>query len=134
MIYPTLKASKNEFSNPDFQLDILEAPYKGQVRFRDKLKKIGMYPLKPFEIKIFQVNIGKMCNQTCMHCHVDAGPDRTEIMTRENMQHCLEVIRNHSFESIDLTGGLPNCTPILNGLCRRSGASAGMLKLLYGQT
>ena len=78
------------------------------VPFQQKLEGIGLYPLKPAGIEIFQVNVGKMCNQVCRHCHVDAGPDRKEIMTRETMQQCVEVIRNQpSLKTVDLTGGAP---------------------------
>ena len=53
-----------------------------------------------------------MCNQTCKHCHVDAGPDRQEIMTRETMQQCLEVLkRNPQFSTVDITGGAPEMNP-----------------------
>ncbi len=65
------------------------------VPFQQKLETIGLFPLKPSAIEIFQVNIGKMCNQTCKHCHVDAGPDRKEIMTKETMQLCLDVLKKN---------------------------------------
>jgi radical SAM/Cys-rich protein len=53
-----------------------------------------------------------MCNQVCKHCHVDAGPDRKEIMTRETMLQCLDVLKiNPSFKTVDLTGGAPEMNP-----------------------
>ena len=52
-----------------------------------------------------------MCNQTCTHCHVDAGPDRKEIMTRATMLQCLEVIKNTKAHTLDLTGGAPEMNP-----------------------
>ena len=58
-------------------------------------------------IEILQVNVGKMCNQTCAHCHVDAGPDRKEIMTRETMVECLSAISSSQIETVDVTGGAP---------------------------
>ncbi|MEO9003581.1 MAG: arsenosugar biosynthesis radical SAM (seleno)protein ArsS [Ginsengibacter sp.] len=80
--------------------------------FKQKLIQSGLSPLKPTSIEIFQVNLGKMCNQTCNHCHVDAGPDRKEIMTRETMQQCIEVLKNnHSLKTVDLTGGAPEMNP-----------------------
>jgi trk system potassium uptake protein TrkA len=51
-----------------------------------------MFPLRPSSLEIFQVNFGKMCNQVCSHCHVDAGPDRTEIMSRATMELILQKI------------------------------------------
>jgi radical SAM/Cys-rich protein len=60
---------------------------------------------------VFQVNVGKMCNQVCKHCHVDAGPDRKEIMTRETMQECLEALAQSDIPTVDLTGGAPEMNP-----------------------
>ncbi len=57
------------------------------------------------KLRIIQVNVGKLCNLSCKHCHVDAGPNRTEIMTRETMQHILRLLPN--FETLDITGGAP---------------------------
>ena len=52
-----------------------------------------------------------MCNQVCAHCHVDAGPDRKEIMTRETMQQCLDIIGQTGAHTLDLTGGAPEMNP-----------------------
>ncbi len=52
-----------------------------------------------------------MCNQTCKHCHVDAGPDRKEIMSIETMNSCLEILSKHEFKTLDLTGGAPEMNP-----------------------
>jgi radical SAM/Cys-rich protein len=80
-------------------------------RFADKMSEIGLSPLKPTGIEIFQVNVGKMCNQVCTHCHVDAGPDRKEIMTRETMAACLEALKKSGADTVDLTGGAPEMNP-----------------------
>jgi radical SAM/Cys-rich protein len=58
-----------------------------------------------------QLNLGKMCNQTCKHCHVDAGPDRKEMMSRSTMQFCLDVLKNSEIDVVDLTGGAPELNP-----------------------
>lgn len=63
------------------------------------------------EMATLQINVGKMCNQTCKHCHVDAGPTRKEIMTRETMAHCLRALDNYPFQIVDLTGGAPEMNP-----------------------
>lgn len=110
-IYPTLKKSGHELAVTDFQISVLENRLKESVRFKDKLKEIGLFPLKPWEISIFQINLGKMCNQTCSHCHVDAGPDRDEIMTRETMDECLTALKMGPFTTVDLTGGAPEHNP-----------------------
>ena len=83
-----------------------ELPY-----FNEKLKACQKFPLKPSEIEILQINLGYMCNQVCAHCHVDAGPDRKEIMTKENLNYCLNVIESCKIKTIDLTGGAPEMNP-----------------------
>jgi radical SAM/Cys-rich protein len=59
-----------------------------------------------------QVNVGKLCNQACHHCHVDAGPKRTEVMTRATAERVLELLTNSpSISELDLTGGAPELNP-----------------------
>ncbi|MGE4131542.1 MAG: arsenosugar biosynthesis radical SAM (seleno)protein ArsS [Bdellovibrionales bacterium] len=79
--------------------------------FAKKLKDASLWPLKPTRIDIFQMNVGKMCNQTCHHCHVEAGPHRREIMTKETMQLCVDLVRQHRFPTVDITGGAPELNP-----------------------
>lgn len=79
--------------------------------FRDKMAAAGLSPLKITGFDIFQVNVGKMCNQTCKHCHVDAGPTRKEKMTRETMAECLRVLDTGLFKTVDITGGAPEMNP-----------------------
>ncbi len=109
----SLKASHHPIANFSHQVEILEESpeVENLPKFRDKLESIGLHPLKPTQLEIFQVNVGKMCNQVCAHCHVDAGPDRKEIMTRETMQQCLDVLKNSDFRTVDLTGGAPEMNP-----------------------
>ena len=93
------------------QVDVLEHQHQYPL-FTDKLDTLGVFPLKPLASEIFQINVGKMCNQVCKHCHVDAGPDRKEIMTQETMQLCLDILaQNNSFTTVDLTGGAPELNP-----------------------
>ncbi len=106
VVKKSLSATKNRLASSAYQLEVLEKQVEFPP-FEDKLRGSSLFPLKPTGIKIFQVNIGKMCNQTCAHCHVDAGPDRKEIMTRETMEACLEAIRNSPIETVDITGGAP---------------------------
>ena len=79
--------------------------------FSQKIKETDQFPLRPKKLEILQINVGYMCNQVCEHCHVDAGPDRKEIMTRETMEQCLKVIRNTGAHTLDLTGGAPEMNP-----------------------
>lgn len=110
---PSLKAQKHSFSDSFMQLEVLNRAPEGKsfAAFNSKLAVSNLYPLKPTGIEIFQVNLGKMCNQTCKHCHVDAGPDRKEIMTRETMALCLEALKGSNIKTIDLTGGAPEMNP-----------------------
>lgn len=110
----TLARQKHTFSDTTYQLDVLNGREEGfdqYTQFKDKLSDINLFPLKPTNVTIFQVNVGKMCNQVCKHCHVDAGPDRKEIMTRETMQLCLDAIDKSDVETVDLTGGAPEMNP-----------------------
>jgi radical SAM/Cys-rich protein len=79
--------------------------------FDESLGSHGLDPLTSTGIDALQINLGKMCNQTCKHCHVDAGPDRTEIMTRETMEHCLRALEATDIPTVDLTGGAPELNP-----------------------
>ena len=110
----SLKARKSELADVGYKLQILSEKTPTGFEpdaFATRLRESGLYPLKPVKIDTLQINVGKMCNQTCKHCHVDAGPDRKEIMTRETMQHCLDVIKANRFATIDLTGGAPEMNP-----------------------
>ncbi|GBF51036.1 Fe-S oxidoreductase [Leptospira ryugenii] len=63
-------------------------------------------------VATFQMNIGKWCNQACKHCHVDASPIRTELMSLETIDLCLEIIRKHpNIQIVDITGGAPEGNP-----------------------
>jgi radical SAM/Cys-rich protein len=80
--------------------------------FDDAVATAGLSPLRPRQIEIFQINVGKLCNQTCKHCHVDAGPDRREVMSRETMELCLVALdRSPTIRTVDLTGGAPELAP-----------------------
>ncbi len=111
----SLKAQGSILSESNYQLELLETGNHNDFRlvpFQQKLEEAQLFPLTPRGIEIFQVNVGKMCNQVCRHCHVDAGPDRKEIMTRETMQLCIDVLKkNPSFKTVDLTGGAPELNP-----------------------
>ncbi len=114
MSVKSLKARKDDLSSPEKQLEILNNGLfeEGDLpRFRQKIAETGHKPFKPKKLEILQINLGYMCNQVCSHCHVDAGPDRKEIMTRETMQQCLDVIKTTGAHTLDLTGGAPEMNP-----------------------
>ena len=110
----SLKKRGNDLADTSFQLKVLNGAEQLEAPlplFKDKLGQTGLDPLKPVATRILQINLGKMCNQTCKHCHVDAGPDRKEIMTRETMQHCLDALERSDIQLVDLTGGAPEMNP-----------------------
>ena len=80
-------------------------------RFEEVLHSHGQAALRAEGIRVLQLNMGKLCNQTCSHCHVDAGPDRREVMTRQTAEQCLDVLRQTAIPTVDLTGGAPEMNP-----------------------
>lgn len=109
-----LKARNHKLSDPTEQLKFISNGIfgpEGMPPFAEKLKHSGDFPLKPAELEILQINLGYMCNQVCSHCHVDAGPHRKEIMDRATMEQILEVLRNTTVHTLDLTGGAPEMNP-----------------------
>ncbi len=71
----------------------------------------GFAEFTPGDLEIFQINIGKLCNMTCRHCHVDAGPDRQENMTRQTVDQVLEALDKSTAHTVDITGGAPELNP-----------------------
>jgi radical SAM/Cys-rich protein len=106
----TLKARMNPLSSTDEQLRILSAR-NGFLPFEEKLQSTGLAPLRSTRIHTLQVNVGKLCNQTCAHCHVDAGPDRREIMSQETAELCVRALAQTDIPTVDITGGAPELAP-----------------------
>jgi radical SAM/Cys-rich protein len=80
--------------------------------FQEHLERSGVAPLRAQRATILQVNVGKLCNQTCRHCHVDAGPHRVaEMMAWPTFEACLEVAKALRPASVDVTGGAPELNP-----------------------
>lgn len=79
--------------------------------FGAALQQHGLAPLRRAPLTDLQINVGKLCNQACNHCHVDAGPKRTEIMAWETMGRILEWLRHAGIERVDITGGAPELNP-----------------------
>lgn len=110
----SLDSRHSPFSDSGFQLEVLNTPQTGEnpvPKFSDKLKSAGYESIKPSLLEILQVNIGKRCNQACAHCHVDAGPDRAEVMSREILEKCLEITSTYHIPTVDITGGAPELNP-----------------------
>ncbi|HEX7879301.1 MAG TPA: radical SAM protein, partial [Candidatus Eisenbacteria bacterium] len=79
--------------------------------FTTRIKDAGLPELTATGIQVMQINVGKQCNQSCAHCHVDAGPDRLEQMTRETVDLCLSVLAWTDIPTVDITGGAPELNP-----------------------
>lgn len=92
------------------------------VPFREKIGG----PLKTLRPDCLQINLGKLCNQACRHCHVDAGPKRTEIMDLKTIDQVLAAVEMLGVSMVDLTGGAPEMNPHFRYLvenCKRLGVS-----------
>ncbi|MEY3194818.1 MAG: hypothetical protein RIQ78_915 [Bacteroidota bacterium] len=113
----SLVSRHSELSDTFYQLKVLNGKERTDVffpKFGDKIGQAGFQEgrLSPTRIDIFQMNVGKLCNQTCAHCHVDAGPDRKEEnMTLETFKLCLEVLAHNDIPTVDITGGAPEMNP-----------------------
>jgi len=80
--------------------------------FDDAVRPSGTGPLEAGEVEIFQINVGKLCNMTCRHCHVDAGPDRwRESMDQSTAEACIRALDLTDAHTVDLTGGAPELNP-----------------------
>src|ERR671936_2772980 len=79
-------------------------------RFSDRLAAEGLL-LRRMRPEILQVNVGKLCNLTCVHCHVNAGPKRKEIMARDTIDRIIDWLAETDIPTVDLTGGAPEMIP-----------------------
>ena len=105
----SLKHRSSPLADASAQLKIIESV--APRSFADALRNKSMTELRADGLDILQVNVGKLCNMTCRHCHVDAGPDRLEIMTRETIDQCLNALSVAGIGTVDLTGGAPEMNP-----------------------
>ena len=84
---------------------------RSQYDFHAALRRYQL-ELRPSSIQTLQVNVTKLCNQACRHCHVDASPTRSEQMDRGTIDRCLEILAAHdSIQNLDITGGAPELNP-----------------------
>jgi radical SAM/Cys-rich protein len=90
-----------------------------EQEFDRALGSAGLFPLRPTGIDTLQINVGKLCNQTCRHCHVDAGPDRREQMSQKTMELCLAALERSDIPTVDITGGAPELNPNFRWLVER---------------
>lgn len=91
--------------------------------FGERTRASGFDKLSATELTVFQINVGKWCNQACRHCHVDASPQRTEMMSREILEKCLSIIAAvPTITTVDITGGAPEGHPLFRELATRARA------------
>src|ERR1700758_4782914 len=120
---PSLRARGNLLAAATEQLRVLAAS-NGIPPFPEKMRSAGLEPLCATGITVFQINVGKLCNQTCHHCHVDAGPARRESMGRGTAALCLATTAQTVSPTVDITGGAPELNPNFRWLveeCARLG-------------
>lgn len=120
-LIPTLRRQGHPLADPLAQQQMLAnvpAP-----PFADTLAAYGLGPLRAGpRVEVLQINVGRRCNQTCRHCHVDAGPDRTEVMPPEIVAACLELLARWQIPVLDMTGGAPEMHPAFAEIVRRARA------------
>jgi radical SAM/Cys-rich protein len=90
--------------------------------------------LRSESVTTLQVNVGRLCNQACKHCHVDAGPARTEIMTRETAEQVANAVRKHGIQTLDITGGAPELNPSFRYLVSEGRASGARVIVRHNLT
>ncbi len=117
----TLLGRHNPLASPAEQLKVL-TEMVGCPPFERRLGQAGLSPLHATGITVFQINVGKLCNQTCRHCHVDAGPDRTESMSKKTAELCLAALAKTDIPAVDITGGAPELNPNFRWLVEQAHA------------
>lgn len=117
----TLLAQQSPLADSTSQLRLLEST-ASVPPFATPMRGAGFDPLEATGITVFQINVGKLCNQTCRHCHVDAGPDRTERMSRETAELCIRALANTDIPTVDITGGAPELNPNFRWLVEQARA------------
>jgi radical SAM/Cys-rich protein len=100
-------------------LNALETKSTRMTRFEETVRRHGLGELRRGRLETLQINVGKLCNQTCAHCHVNAGPGRREIMTDETMDRIVDWLAKTSIPKVDITGGAPEIIPCFRRLVTR---------------
>lgn len=111
----TLLRTGNRLANPRAQVALLEGN-RETPPFLRLLDERSLAEPRPLPVDILQVNVGRVCNQTCAHCHVDAGPDRRESISPAVADACLRLLERERIGTLDLTGGAPEMNPLFRRL------------------
>lgn len=108
-------------------------PVCSPISFEQKLADHG-FELRSRGVQTLQVNVGKLCNQACKHCHVDAGPKRTEIMPREVAEMVVAAVREHEIPTIEITGGAPELNPSFRYLVTEARSAGARVMVRHNLT
>lgn len=124
-ILPSLEKRQAPLASAAVQRARLAAVEAGALRhtFAGALADSGLLPLRATGLDVLQINVGRRCNQTCHHCHVDAGPDRKEVMPRDVVEACLALLARERVARFDITGGAPELHPDFREIVTRSAAT-----------
>ncbi len=110
MSLPTLLNQRSPLADSAAQRSVLEALPLART-FEQAVAAGGSGPLAATALQVLQINVGRRCNQVCHHCHVDAGPDRKEMMPDDVVDACLAVLARSGIPTLDITGGAPELHP-----------------------
>jgi radical SAM/Cys-rich protein len=120
-VRPTLARAEHALASAEHQMRVLHAlPLRRS--FEEALAGAGHPGLRGAGIDVLQINVGKRCNQTCRHCHVDAGPDRREVMPPDVVAACLSLLERSAISTLDITGGAPELHPQFRAIVERATA------------
>ncbi|MBI3183228.1 MAG: arsenosugar biosynthesis radical SAM protein ArsS [Myxococcales bacterium] len=106
----SLKGRGSPLASPAAQVELLES-LPLEADFEAALRQAKQAPLRPSRLEVLQINLGRLCNMACRHCHVDAGPDRLEQMDRATVDFCLFALDRTTAHTVDITGGAPELNP-----------------------
>ena len=115
----SLESREHPLTSTREQMQLLRNA-KMPKRFTKSLREEGWLPLPATTIDVMQINLGKVCNMTCAHCHVDAGPDRKEIMSDKVLDRILDIFENSQVTTLDVTGGAPEMHPRFKEIMQRA--------------
>jgi len=119
---PTLKRRAHALSSATQQLELL-AQVELPKSFATEVAGSGHAALTSERPGVLQLNLGKRCNQSCHHCHVDAGPDRREVMSDAVLEASLALLQRAAIPVLDITGGAPELHPRFRELVMRARAA-----------
>jgi len=120
-LIPTLQRRAHALADPATQRRTLAG--LSIPRFSATLIANGLPMLRAApQVEVLQINVGRRCNQTCRHCHVDAGPDRREVMPPEVVEACFGLLERANIPTLDITGGAPEMHPAFDAIVRRARA------------